>query len=261
MRRKPNVVDGALWSIVFLAYAVLLFYLVAFGRLRELMHPRMTPFVIAGLVLLVLFAANQIRGLIAGSSASSHRYVVAFLLLPLAAVPVALTSSSASLAGVDRLSIGAVAAGRSGPPQIRRVSLGAQSPPSIPARGAISLDERNYTVFYNAIYNDPQKYAGRTVTVTGFVYRGAPLTGRGEFVTARELMWCCAVDVATIGFISRLSAGEAPPEDEWVSVTGVLGVTDFVKPGGRSASRVPCLLVKTLRHMETPDFTFVYPFF
>ncbi|HEY9595171.1 MAG TPA: TIGR03943 family protein [Spirochaetia bacterium] len=255
------MVEGALWSLVLLVYAGLLLYLVASDRLRELMHPRMTPFVIAGLVLLLLFAVNHVRGLIVGTAIPRARRVVAFLLLPLAAVPVALTSSSASLADEGRFSIGAVGAGPGGPFTAAGFSSAKKPASSIPTRGTIVLDEENYTAFYNAIYDDPQKYAGRTVTVTGFVYRGAPLTRRGEFVTAREMMWCCAVDVATIGFISRLSDGEAPPENEWVSVTGVLGVTDFVKPGSDGGSRVPYLAVTTLRHMETPDFTFVYPSF
>lgn len=253
MKKAAFTVDGILWFLVLLAWAGLFLYLVAFDHLRDFMHPRMTPFAIAGLAVLLLFVVNHVRAVAAGAAAPRTRLAVAFLLLPLAAVPVALGSSSTVLADDGRFTIGSFKSGT--PPAARK------SAQSIPPQGPITLNEENYMAFYNAIYDDPQKYAGRTVTVTGFVYRGAPLMRRGEFVTAREMMWCCAVDVATIGLISRLSTGEAPPEDEWVSVTGTLDVTDVVMPGGGSGSHVPCIEVTTLRSMETPDFTFVYPSF
>ncbi len=257
MRKERQRISGQelLWGLLLVLYGGLFGYLLLSGRLRELMHPRMTVFVIIGFVLLLFLAGFQLARALRGDEVRSGRPAVALFLLPFAAVPFFLTSSSTTLAATGQLSLsrGSTAA--------RPAAPAAGATARIPATGDIVLDEDNYYAVYNAIYDDPQKYAGRRITVSGFTDRDAPGLAAGDFVTARELMWCCAADASTIGFITRLPEGTLPARDDWVLVKGTLGTIDFRGPNATSRSTVPLLTVDTLQHMESPDFAFVYAAF
>ena len=251
--RKISI-DELLWGLVLASYVGLFGYLLFSDRLRELMHPRMTVFVLIGFVILLFFAGFQLAGAFSVRATKRQRPAIALFLLPFISVPFFLTSSVTTLAAADKLAISQVATAAPHTPSAAAAAL-------IPAAGTIVLNETNYYAVYNAIYDNPQKYAGRRVTVSGFAYRDAPNLGTGEFVTARELMWCCAADASIIGFITRMPPGTLPLRDDWVSVSGTLSVTSFRGPNTDSTSSVPLLTVDLLQHMESPDFSYVYPVF
>lgn len=241
------------WAMVLLAYTVLFVYLLLSGRIRDLVHPRFVPFTIMGAIGLALLSGAQLASVARGRRQRSPRSVLALFLLPFVAVPLFVGSSSSTLAGDTNVTIASAFPSPTGASQ-----SGPTAP--IPATGPIVLDRENYYSVYTAIYGAPATYAGRRVTVTGFVYK-SPITGPGRFLTARELMWCCAVDVATIGFLSDFGGRSVPAADTWVTVSGTLATTTMTMPDGPGPSTVPLLLVDTLRVMKSHDFTFVYPTF
>jgi len=243
-----------LWAGVLLAYSVLFGYLLVSGRIRDLVHPRFVPFTVMGALCLLLLSGAQIASAVRRRQPRPPRSVLALFLLPFVAVPLFVASSSSILAGDANVTIASAFSSAAG------VS-GVASAAPIPATGPIVLNRENYYSVYTAIYDSPAAYTGRRVTVTGFVYKSPLVQGPGRFLTARELMWCCAVDVATIGFLSDFSGGTIPAADTWVTVSGTLATTTMTLPEGNGPSTVPLLLVDTLRVMKSHDFTFVYPTF
>ena len=241
----------ALWTLVLAAYAALLAYLLLTGRLTDLVHPRMTPLVAVALVLLLLLAVAQGRSFLAGRRVNQRRPLLALFILPFMAVPLFLRSTGNAKVEAQDLSISAAFA----PSAVAAPRV----PADIPSSGPIVIDQDNYYRFYRTILSRPQAYTGRTLVVTGFVYHAPQLKGATRFLTARELMWCCAVDVTTIGFVSDLEQGTVPPEDSWVMARGTLETTTVDSPDGSGPTVVPLLRVNTLQTMEGYDYTYVYP--
>jgi putative membrane protein len=84
-------------------------------------------------------------------------------------------------------------------------------------------DDASYWALYNRIYDHPQEAAGHQIRIQGFVYRESSWPA-GEFLVARQLMWCCAADMGVVGFRVQAHGQAIPVENQWVNVRGELTV-------------------------------------
>ncbi len=256
-----------LWLAVLIGYALYFAYLLAFGKLEDLVAPRMTVFVVFGLVTLVLLAGVQLVRLVSGAPASPLKGGFLILLAPFAFLPLSLNPNSAILAMNKGVSLE-----QGGPPIDLTTKLQAAVNPflpkpkpkpapkngAVPATGPIVLGQNNYYPAYQELYGNPAAFAGRTIHATGFVYRGRTEPA-GQFIMARELMWCCAADAVAIGFITQSGQTSALRNSEWVAVTGTLATTSYVDRYTQVKSTVPLIKVSRIDHLKGPDFEFVYP--
>jgi len=256
-----------LWFVVLTGYALYFAYLLFFGKLEDLVAPRMTVFVVFGFVTLVLLAGVQLVRLVKGAPASPLSGGFLILLAPFAFVPLSLNPNSAILAMNKGVSLE-----QGGPPIDLTTKLQAAVNPflpkpkpkpvpkngAVPAIGQIVLGQQNYYPVYQELYDNPAAFAGRTIHATGFVYRGRTEPS-GEFIMARELMWCCAADAVAIGFITQSDQTSALKDSEWVAVTGTLATTSYVDRYTQVKSTVPLIKVSRIDHLKGPDFAFVYP--
>ena len=242
------------WAVVLLAYSALFGYLLLSGRIRDLVHPRFVPFTVMGSLCLLLLSGAQLSAAVQRRRPGPPRGVLALFILPFVAVPLFVGSSSSTLAGDTNVTITSAFSSTTGDSDAGSVA-------PIPASGPIVLNRDNYYSVYGAICDAPTAYVGRRVTVTGFVYKSPLVKGPSRFLTARELMWCCAVDVTTIGFLSEVSGGPIPAANTWVTVSGTLATTTITLPQENGPSTVPLVLVDALQVMKIPDFTYVYPRF
>ncbi len=256
-----------LWLAVLSGYAGYFGYLLASGRLEDLVSPRMTLFVVFGLAALLLMAGVQLSGLIRGAPASPLKGGFVLLLAPFAFLPLSLNPNSAILATNRGVSLE-----QGGPAIDLTTKLQAAVNPFlpkpkpkpvpkngvVPASGTIVLDQKNYYPAYQELYANPGAFAGRAIHATGFVYRDRTEPA-DQFIMAREMMWCCAADAVAIGFISQTPHTGALKESEWVSVTGRLATTSYVDRYSRVKSTVPLIVVDHIEYLKGPDFAFVYP--
>ncbi len=254
------------WFAILAGYTGYFFYLIAFDKLQDLMHPRMTPFVVVGLVGLAVFTFFQGRRMI--RRPQEGRKGMLLFVVPFAILPLTLGANSSVLSANGSISLG----GGPAPIDLTTKLQASVNPflptpkekPAgvkngiIPAAGPIVLDEKNYYVVYNELYAHPDAYAGRTVRVTGFVYRDSTEPA-GQFIAAREMMWCCAADAVEIGFIADAKSAPSLARDEWVSVEGLLSTTSYVNQYTRLRSTVPLIEVSRVARLGHPDFAFVYP--
>ncbi len=255
--------NEATWLLILSGYAAFLFYLVACGKITDLVHPRMVPFVVFGLAIRVLLAVFQSRRVFSRGTESAVKPGMALFVVPFAFAPLSLGSTSAVLAANSRT----ISLYSSPEPVSVTANISAQSPrpqaaeaSPIPARGVIELNEKTYFPFYSELNNHPNKYAGRTIHVTGFVYHGN-LRNTDKFIAGREMMWCCAADAVTIGFVSRFPGAAGLKDDQWVSVTGVLDKTEYTDEYTQATTVVPMIRVTSMRAMPKMDFAYVYPTF
>ncbi|WP_058304094.1 TIGR03943 family putative permease subunit [Gorillibacterium timonense] len=85
----------------------------------------------------------------------------------------------------------------------------------------ISVPDEGYLEVLRAVDLDLDRFVGKTMTISGFVYRDKTMKG-DEFAVARLVMSCCAADSSSYGVLVRDVNSRDWKQDEWVSVTGTI---------------------------------------
>lgn len=97
-------------------------------------------------------------------------------------------------------------------------------------------------------------YIGKTVVISGFVYREDDM-GDDQFVVARIAMQCCSADAMPYGFLVKWGKGADYADDTWITLTGVLGLTDY------NGNEIIELNARKITIINPPDDPYVYPYF
>lgn len=119
--------------------------------------------------------------------------------------------------------------------------------------GVILVDDQNYVKWMEEIHNHLDKYRGKKIQVTGFVYKDDAF-GKNAFVSARMLMVCCAADMQTIGFLCKYKNVSDLPGDSWVKVTGTIQKETF------EGDPMTVIVVDQIENTKKPENEYVYPF-
>ena len=117
----------------------------------------------------------------------------------------------------------------------------------------IVIDDSNFVKWIDTIYNDPSKYEGKKITVTGFVFRDKQFKDN-EFVPARMVMTCCAADMTVIGLLARYSKTQELRENSWFKFTGTLENDEF------NGKNIPIINIETAERTAKPKNEYVYPY-
>ncbi len=126
-------------------------------------------------------------------------------------------------------------------------------------QGPITIDTDTFSRRINLIWDDPERFAGEEVRLTGFVYR-RPDWPVDTFVVARLSIWCCAADAAVVGLLARADrAATAPSDGQWVELSGTLGVRDEFRTGSVAMEHMPELTALEWTTIEAPRFEYVFP--
>lgn len=96
----------------------------------------------------------------------------------------------------------------------------------IPETGDIKIEEELFVTQCINIYNNPNKYEGRTITLEGIYDEYVdPETGDVYYYLYRNSAGCCGDD-GSIGF-EFMYDGEKPNIGDWIEITGTLEVLRF----------------------------------
>lgn len=82
----------------------------------------------------------------------------------------------------------------------------------------IEVSNEDFGLWYVDAMNDPAKYEGKTVKITGMVYKSEEFP-QNVFVPGRFAMVCCADDVTFVGFLCHSAAAHTLKTEDWVTVT------------------------------------------
>lgn len=262
--------------IAALYFGVLLFLLLS-GHARQLVVPRYVWMLGISALLLFLFALFP-------SSFRPSGLMIFFLTLLF--LPGLFLSDSSALAKQRPVSIGRVGSGNSGSDNtgIGKSGSGGEalvSPStgglsdaafinrsgksSIPEEGTISLTGGNYFSFYEELYDNKERFIGRDIRVEGFLHTGTGLR-EDQVLLGRLLMWCCAADAYTVGFLLA-NPEELPIADpkeaqgRWFRLEGSITTAEYKNPSSGEEYTVPAIAIERAVEIEEPVDGYVYPDF
>lgn len=85
----------------------------------------------------------------------------------------------------------------------------------------IEIGDEDYGIFYLDALDNQERYEGKKVSFTGMVYKNS-LFQRNDFVPGRQVMTCCAEDIAFLGFLCKSREAKRLANRQWVKVTGTM---------------------------------------
>ncbi|MCG8479207.1 MAG: TIGR03943 family protein [Spirochaetales bacterium] len=125
--------------------------------------------------------------------------------------------------------------------------------------GIIVIEEDNFSRSIDLLWDAPERFAGRTVELTGFVYR-RPDWPADTFVVARLSIWCCAADAAVVGLVVQVPDGHSAPQyGTWIDIRGSIVRRDEFRVGPLVMENVPELAEVAWAVVDPPEFEYVFP--
>ena len=82
----------------------------------------------------------------------------------------------------------------------------------------LELEPEDYGIWYLDIQEHPERYVGKTITMTVQAMTGMRLP-KGTFVPGRNAMTCCEDDIRFFGFLCKYDKARTLKKGEWVKVT------------------------------------------
>jgi uncharacterized repeat protein (TIGR03943 family) len=227
----------AVWGLFFT-------WLLTFGRpqLSRLLNPSLWWLVGGGAVILLLFAVTR---LLTKGQHDQHRpppilalFRTALLLLPFLYFPLAAQGRFGALTMEKRAIL---------PGQDNSFLSDYPPPLSKEQRKRGSKDTP-----LTALFMDPEKYTGKSVTVLGMVFRHDKLPP-GVFMCYRFLMVCCAADANPVFAMVDYDKAAELPLDGWVEVTGPVRMEE---KDGMSIPRIQATSVTPVTEPAVPYLFF-----
>jgi putative membrane protein len=229
-------------AVLYLILGVACLGLVVSGKVSLFLHPRMSPWIaISGAVFLALCALETSRVRL---SPHSPLPVLSYYALLLVIVVV-----------TQFPFMGPVSPGRLDMPSVHyRVP----EKPAVVQAAALNPGDDDYWQVYNLLYDTPGYYAGREITLAGFIFRDKHFPEHVALV-GRNLMWCCSADMGLIGFMATGADLDSFPAGTWVEVRGVLDVISFDVTKDGKTKPVPLIKVGTIRLLREHPSQNIFP--
>ncbi|MBT2757014.1 TIGR03943 family protein [Mesobacillus foraminis] len=116
----------------------------------------------------------------------------------------------------------------------------------------IKLNDRIYSSFFEEISTDVNKYKGRKIELTGFVYKEEGFN-ENQLVISRFLITHCVADAGIIGFLSEFRDASLLKKDSWINAEGLIGVTTY------KGALLPYIKVTNWQEIAEPKKPYLYP--
>lgn len=117
----------------------------------------------------------------------------------------------------------------------------------------IQVNPKNFVFSLDEILGNPDKYEGKEIEITGFVYKDKDLE-ENQFVIGRYLMVCCAADMQIAGIRCDTNNLEPYGNNTWVKVRGKIKKDTY-------QDEVDSLIViESIEKDLNPDTSYVYLF-
>ena len=213
-------------SFVLLCLAAVVSVVTLSGEYTLFTTPRAFAYLIIAAVLLVFLAICAACGWFVISARDSWRILVSLAIPALLIIIPLQSSQSVNSGGFDKYAGGRAIAIRGN--NSRPAGLNEKS-------REIKVKNDDFGLWYDEIDHNLSKYAGHTITVTGFVSRDASL-GDGQFRISRQLMSCCILDMSPFGFVAQYPKASKIDDHKWVRVRariirGEVGVKGYQHSG------------------------------
>ena len=127
----------------------------------------------------------------------------------------------------------------------------------------IIINNSNYVGAIKDIYSNRDKYEGKKVSITGFVYKNKSMKDN-QFALARMLINCCAADAEVFGVICNDSNSNQVKENQWIRIKGEITYGDNPIDISTSSKKidktiVPIIKVYSIENSEETANKYIYP--
>ena len=276
MKTRNYNIDAAFKVAVLLGFALFFFLIIQSGQVLKYVHPRNVPFIKFAVIAMVLISLFFIPEVFKPQRVKVSSIPLLFFILPLIMAFLLPTQSFNS----DYISYGDLKLqGNSGNvdnPEIKTEYSeedeynediyideysAAENKNIIESNRnelqlideTIIMDNDNYVRWIQEIYDNIEKYNGKKIQVSGFVFKEEQFEDN-EFVSARMMMVCCAADMQPIGFLVRYDNAAELNVDTWIRVYGTIAKGEF------NGNAIPVIEADKVENTEKPEFDYVYPF-
>lgn len=120
----------------------------------------------------------------------------------------------------------------------------------------ILMTDDNYLEIMELIYNYPQKFIGRKITLTGFIYNEP--NSKETFLFRFGILHCVA-DSGVYGLLldNNQVKTNSLPNNQWVTIEGIID-TQFYEPFTQT---LPMIKVEAFKEINSPKSEYVYRLF
>ncbi len=112
----------------------------------------------------------------------------------------------------------------------------------------ITIEDKDFALWYRDIMDDPFKYDGKTMTFKALTAKNDKFPAN-TFAVGRHIMTCCVEDIQYCWLAAQIDDGNEPANKSWVTVTGKISVQKHKLYRGKG----PLLLVRGIEPAEAPE--------
>ncbi len=116
----------------------------------------------------------------------------------------------------------------------------------------IEVTDQNYINVISALRLQPEKYVGKQITMTGFVYKDLSFPS-SNLALVRYVTFCCSADAVPAGILCQVDDEQKYPIGTWLIVRGTLAL------GGHQQKTVPLIAVEGVTPIAEPVQPYIYP--
>lgn len=116
----------------------------------------------------------------------------------------------------------------------------------------IEVTDQNYINVISALRLYPEKYVGKQITITGFVYKDLSFPS-SNLALVRFVTFCCSADALPSGILCQVDDEQNYPIGTWLSVQGTLALSEHQK------KTIPLLSAERVTIIEEPMQPYIYP--
>lgn len=118
----------------------------------------------------------------------------------------------------------------------------------------INMTNDVFEPYYGRIQADPQKYAGRMIKMSGFVFKENKLPDN-QLVLSRFLITHCVADASHIGFLTEFDKAPGVKQDTWLEISGTIALTRY------NGVEMPVVQITSWKEITEPVEPYVYPLY
>ena len=267
-------------TFILLGFSVFFFGIVMSNQVLLYVHPRLIPYIIFGIIAMMIISIFTISDVFKPKkkvNLSVYIFFIVPLFLAVSLPAKAMDSTSLSYGdikfaqqsetdtdnqAIDTNSVDDTYTDSASSADINNtdsVSSTAQSEDTSSDSGltmqgnTIIMDSDNFGIWLNEITDNMDKYNGKKIELTGFVYKDKQFKAN-EFVPARLMMTCCTADLQPVGLLCRYAGTPQLKQDSWIKVSGTISVEN--DNNEKTAVIIPDSITNTAKPAEE----YVYPY-
>ncbi|MCE5219796.1 MAG: TIGR03943 family protein [Clostridium sp.] len=272
--KKLNV-DIIIKILILLGFSVFYFELIINNEITMYVHPRIVPFIVLGMIAMFIIVLFLIKDIFHNKKKRIKLKNYVIFIIPLIMIFFMQSNSANSEIKVSDINTNSNITSNNTSNKDNNISNNLTSANSTfdiysgktendgqgtidkkqldIENNVIQVNTKNFVFSLDEILGNPDKYDGKEIEITGFVYKDKDLK-ENEFIIGRFMMVCCAADMQIAGMRCEGNNLESYDNDTWIKVKGK------IKKDTYEGSVDPVIVVEDLKKDMSPDTSYVYPF-